>query len=137
MEKVDYAGAVIQFSGVVQGVGFRPFVFRNAHRFHLKGSVQNTDTGVLIKVDGEKRNINRFFEESRNNPPVLAEIHSSSLSYCRPHGYHSFEIIKSTEKKSGFTPVSPDIATCSDCLSDISDQQNRRYKYPFTIRFIK
>lgn len=132
MVNEQYAGAVIRFSGIVQGVGFRPFVFKNARRFHLKGSVCNTGTGVLIKIDGEKRNIERFFKEVCTHPPVLAEIHTSSLSYSKPHGFKKFTIVKSTESNAGFTPVSPDIATCSDCLHDIFNPGDRRYGYPFT-----
>ena len=132
MKANQYAGAVIRFRGIVQGVGFRPFVFRSAHRLHLKGSVQNTGTGVLIRIDGEKKNIECFYEEIRVNPPVLAEIHESSLSFCSPHGFQNFAIVKSTERLQGFTPVSPDIATCEECIQDVFDPTNRRFMYPFT-----
>jgi hydrogenase maturation protein HypF len=132
MGKKSYAGAVVRFSGIVQGVGFRPHVYRSARRFNLKGSVRNTNTGVLIEIDGRPNDIEHFFEDLRLHPPVLAEIHQSSLDYCPPHGYEEFSIAKSSGQPEGFTPLSPDIATCSDCLEDIFDHKNRRYMYPFT-----
>jgi len=132
MKVNQYAGAVIRLSGIVQGVGFRPFVYRNARRLDLKGTVQNTDMGVLIAIDGERANIERFFTEIRDHPPVLAEIHKSSLLYCSPHGFQDFSIGSSSEKRSGFIPISPDIATCAECLEEIFDPGNRRYRYPFT-----
>lgn len=132
MGKEPYAGAVVRFAGIVQGVGFRPHVYKSARRFHLKGSVRNTNTGVLIEIDGKRHDIERFFEDLRLHPPVLAEIHQSSLNFCSPHGFHEFTIEKSTGHREGFTPVSPDIATCRDCLQDIFDPENRRYMYPFT-----
>ena len=132
MKVNQYAGAVIRLSGIVQGVGFRPFVFRNARRLRLKGSVQNTDTGILIKIDGARADIERFFEEIRDRPPALAEIHDSSLSFCSPHGFQDFTIDRSTGRQSGYIPISPDIATCEECLDDVFDPGNRRYLYPFT-----
>lgn len=74
MENEPLVGAVIRYTGIVQGVGFRPFVYRSAHDFNLKGSVQNTGTGVLIRIDGTARNIEGFFTFVRKNVPVLAEI---------------------------------------------------------------
>jgi hydrogenase maturation protein HypF len=132
MGKELYAGAVVRFAGIVQGVGFRPHVYKSARRFHLKGSVRNTTTGVLIEIDGKRHDIERFFDDIRLHPPVRAEIHQSSLNFCPPHGFHGFTIEKSAGRARGFTPVSPDIATCSECLHDIFDPKNRRYMYPFT-----
>ena len=126
------AGAVIRYTGIVQGVGFRPFVYRSAHDFNLKGSVQNTGTGVLIRIDGTTRNIEDFYTFVKKNHPVLAEIHDSSLSFCGPLGFERFTIIESEEISGGFTPVSPDISTCPDCLTEIFDSTDRRYRYPFT-----
>jgi hydrogenase maturation protein HypF len=125
-------GAVIRYSGIVQGVGFRPFVYRCVSDVNLKGSVQNTDTGVLIKVDGTKKEIEGFFYTVKENPPVLAEIHESSMSFCDPFGYTDFTIIESEEINSGFTPVSPDISVCQDCLEEVFDLEDRRFSYPFT-----
>lgn len=132
MGNEQLVGAVIRYTGIVQGVGFRPFVYRSAHDFNLKGSVQNTGTGVLIRIDGTARNIEGFFAFISKNVPVLAEIHDSTLSFCGPLGFKSFTIIESEEIESGFTPVSPDISTCPDCLTEVFDPTDRRYRYPFT-----
>lgn len=125
-------GAVIRYSGIVQGVGFRPFVYRCVRDVDLKGSVQNTDNGVLIRIDGTRKDIEGFFCTVKENPPVLAEIHKSSISFCNPFGYSDFTIIESKEKNSGFTPVSPDISACPDCLAEVFDKEDRRFLYPFT-----
>jgi hydrogenase maturation protein HypF len=152
MESDRIIGAVIRVSGIVQGVGFRPFIYRRAARFGLKGSVRNTDTGVLINVDGPRGEIEKFYREIRLNPPAVAEVHSSSLDFTEPAGFETFTIAQSVQaefdgsseaspegagitlagKVAGFTPVSPDIGTCGECLADISNPGNRRYRYAFT-----
>jgi hydrogenase maturation protein HypF len=147
MESDRILGAVIRVSGIVQGVGFRPFIYRRASMFGLNGLVRNTDTGVLIKVDGPRGDIERFYREIRDNPPVLAEIHSSSLDFTEPAGFQSFTIGESLQEKAGpasaeftavtidsakFTPISPDVAACEECLADIARPGDRRYRYPFT-----
>ena len=126
MDSVGIVGAVIRLGGIVQGVGFRPFVYRQARRFALTGSVKNTDMGVLITVDGKKRDIERFYREIRDNPPALAEIHSVSIHFTGSAGFSAFEISASSGNREGFSPISPDIATCRDCLVDIFTQGNRR-----------
>jgi len=84
MKVNQYAGAVIRLSGIVQGVGFRPFVYRNARRLDLKGTVQNTDMGVLIAIDGERANIERFFTEIRDHPPVNGPVSFPFLPISQP-----------------------------------------------------
>jgi len=132
MDSVGIVGAVIRLGGIVQGVGFRPFVYRQARRFALTGSVKNTGMGVLITVDGKKRDIERFYREIRENPPALAQIHSVSIHFTGSAGFSGFEISASSGDSEGFSPISPDIATCEDCLLDIFTQGNRRARYPFT-----
>jgi hydrogenase maturation protein HypF len=132
MGNESIVGAVIRYSGIVQGVGFRPFVYKCVRDINLKGSVQNTDNGVLIRIDGTRKEIEGFFSTVKENPPVLAEIHKSSISFCNPFGYSDFTIIESEEINGGFTPVSPDISVCHDCLAEVFDKEDRRFLYPFT-----
>lgn len=132
MEKTELVGATIQFSGIVQGVGFRPFVYRKAHLFHLKGSVKNTEQGVIIRVDGDRKVIKGFYQAILKEPPFLADIDRGSISFHDPSGFDEFVIEESSNRREGYTPLSPDIATCSECLSEVFETRDRRYRYPFT-----
>ena len=125
-------GAVIRFQGIVQGVGFRPLVYRRALSSGLTGFIKNTDRGVFIQVDGTETSIRQFYRGILRNPPVLAEIHESSIDIVQAHGYKEFVISGSGEDGGGFTPVSPDIATCDACLREILDPADRRFRYAFT-----
>jgi hydrogenase maturation protein HypF len=132
MGNAGITGAAIRFRGIVQGVGFRPLVYRRALSFNLKGFIQNTDTGVLVKVDGTEKAIKSFYDDILTNPPVLAQIHSSSIDLGDSHGFENFIIIRSEEEGRGFTPISPDVATCGACRKEILDPADRRYRYAFT-----
>lgn len=125
-------GAEICFRGIVQGVGFRPLVYRRAHSFNLMGTIRNTDSGVIIRVEGSRENVEAFYRDLLENPPVLAEIHKSSIDFYPPEGLSEFTILESSEGKEGSTPISPDIATCQSCLKEIFTPSDRRYRYPFT-----
>lgn len=118
--------------GIVQGVGFRPFVFAQARRSSLKGRVLNNATGVLIDVEGEARAIERFVEVIRLNPPPLSVVESVECTdHLTPANFESFCIIESDSKGERFVPISADISTCRDCLSELFNPANRRYRYPF------
>ncbi|MFW6180802.1 MAG: acylphosphatase, partial [Spirochaetota bacterium] len=132
MEHAVDTGAVIRFRGIVQGVGFRPLLYRKARLNGLRGIIRNTEDGVYLRVDGPRGSIERFYREILENPPPFAEIHESSVDYTGPGRFDGLRILHSTEYKGGFTPVSPDIATCGECLEEISDPGNRRHRYPFT-----
>jgi len=132
MENAGTTGAVIWYKGIVQGVGFRPLAYRRAHLYRLRGTIRNTETGVHIELDGSRRSIEQFYRDVLKNPPVLAEIHTSSIEYTKPHGFTKLRIAGSTAEGEGFTPISPDIATCDNCLEEVFDPNNRRYLYPFT-----
>jgi hydrogenase maturation protein HypF len=131
MKDDKVVGATIHFSGIVQGVGFRPAVYRTARKYELKGNVKNTDMGVFIEVVGKQSSIEDFYCNVLDDPPPLSDITNSSIDFHKPSGFESFDIIESVDGE-GFSPVSPDIATCNDCLRDIFDQEDRRYMYPFT-----
>ncbi len=125
------AARIVVF-GVVQGVGFRPFVYRLAHRFGLAGWVKNAGFGVEIHLEARSgAAVGRFLEELRRNPPPLARLERVDVRPARFEGLRAFGIRK-TKEGGGFVFISPDIATCPDCLREVRTPGERRYRYPFT-----
>jgi hydrogenase maturation protein HypF len=122
----------ISVRGVVQGIGFRPFVYRTAARHNLHGWVCNTSEDVKIEVEGEENAIVSFLLELRNQSPPLARIEDFSVTPGQPVNYEKFEIRSSIPEPGKYQLVSPDIATCPKCLYEIFDPFDRRYRYPFT-----
>jgi hydrogenase maturation protein HypF len=125
------AGLSIKVRGIVQGVGFRPFVFTLAEEFGLAGWVVNTSAGVEIEVDGETAALDGFLRRLRSEPPPLARIDEIISISRAPNGYTQFEIRDSRASAEDFQPVPPDIAICSACLTELFDPSNRRFRYPF------
>jgi len=117
--------------GIVQGVGFRPFVHRLAHEFGLHGWVLNSTEGVEIELEGPRLAVQGFLDALPARVPPAALIESVQTVPLPPVGYTSFIIQGSQESAGRFPLVSPDIATCPDCLSELSDPTDRRYRYPF------
>ena len=118
--------------GVVQGVGFRPYIFSLARRRDLRGQVFNNAAGVLIDVEGEKNDIEQFINEIEFNPPPLSQIESVERRDNLPlANYLEFRIVESESAGRKFVPLSADIATCADCLRELFDPRDRRYRYPF------
>lgn len=122
----------IKVNGIVQGVGFRPFIFRTAHKFSLKGFVKNRSDGVLIEVEGEKENLSHFLDCLRKCPPPLTWIDSISIRKTLQIGYNKFRIEESKKDIDKKTYISPDTATCEDCLRELFSPHDRRYLYSFT-----
>lgn len=121
----------ITIRGAVQGVGFRPFVYRLATELKLTGWVNNSTQGVFIEIEGEKSQLESFLLRLEQEKPPLSIIHNLEVSWLAPIGYTNFEIRASvTGEKTAV--VLPDIATCPDCLQEIFNPTNRRYRYPFT-----
>lgn len=118
--------------GTVQGVGFRPFVYRLARELKLTGSVANNGQGVVIEAEGEQSSLQKFIKTLRSSPPPLAKITSLHHSSSSPRGFTKFSILKSVSSPDSRAIIPADIALCRDCLSDIEDLQNRRFGYPFT-----
>jgi hydrogenase maturation protein HypF len=118
--------------GAVQGVGFRPFVFRLATELKLKGWVSNTGQGVFIEVEGDAVSVQRFLFRMEKEKPPRASIHSLESSFLDPVGYEKFEIRSSEDAGSKTAVILPDIATCADCVREIFDPNDRRFGYPFT-----
>ncbi len=122
----------IHVSGVVQGVGFRPFVYQLAHRHGLTGWVCNTSAGVDIEAEGLGPELAQFLAELESEAPAMARIESITSSDGPPNGYQRFEIRRSVSLEGTYQLISPDVATCDDCLGELLDPQDRRYRYPFT-----
>ncbi len=119
----------IEIIGAVQGVGFRPFVYKLAKEIGLRGFIINTPEGVKIEVEGE--NLEKFLKLLQTQKPPLAHIYSLSVEYTHEVGYKDFEIRESNAfgKKEAF--ILPDIGTCEQCLTELFNPKDRRYLYPF------
>lgn len=114
--------------GIVQGVGFRPFVYNLARELSLRGFVTNSSEGVRITVEGDA--LATFIERVRTDAPPLSRITSIDISPAEPSDFTDF-FIKSSNESGSFTLVSPDIAICQDCSRELFDPDDRRYLYPF------
>jgi len=123
----------ITVSGRVQGVGFRPTVYRYALSEKLAGFVSNTAEGVFIEVEGAERNIKNFLRKLKSQPPRQSKITKILVKKIPPKFEKKFIIKKSTDRPGGktFLHISPDISICDDCLKELFDKHNRRYLYPF------
>lgn len=121
----------IQITGVVQGVGFRPYIYRLANECGLAGSVLNDSAGVDIEVEGPVDAVQNFLERLRPEAPPLSRIVTFDISEILSNGDREFRIIKSHGTKDQKVLISPDVAICPDCLREMLDPGDRRYKYPF------
>jgi hydrogenase maturation protein HypF len=121
----------IHVSGIVQGVGFRPFVFALARRCQLRGWVCNTSAGVDIEVEGDAEQLDRFARLLTAEAPPLARIDSVEAHPLPPSGFTDFEIRESLAHPGAFQPISPDVALCAACERELFDPVDRRYLYPF------
>jgi hydrogenase maturation protein HypF len=117
--------------GAVQGVGFRPFVFRLATELRLPGWVLNSAQGVFIEVEGDEPVLREFLRRLEAEKPAISFIQSLEATFLDTIGYQQFEIRESSGGEKTAL-ILPDIATCPDCLHEINDPANRRYRYPFT-----
>ncbi len=118
----------IQIKGIVQGVGFRPFIYNLAKSLDVKGYVTNTSQGVIIDAEGDS--LNEFVKLIRSKRPPLAKIDNIEMREMPQKGFQGFSIIKSLDE-GDFTLVSPDTSVCYDCLMEMFDPTDRRYLYPF------
>ena len=124
--------ANIKVNGIVQGVGFRPFIHKQIKDLKLSGWIRNTSEGAEIEIEGEEDLIDRFTAELWTKKPFLALIESvDAVKTAELAGYEGFEIVKSKAAPSRNTLISPDVGICEDCLRELRDPKNRRYRYPF------
>jgi hydrogenase maturation protein HypF len=126
----------IEVSGIVQGVGFRPYVYRLATGRHLRGTIRNTSAGVTIEIQGPAETVQDFVEHLPAEAPPLARITNLAVHDvpCHPAQIcpdQDFCIVHSREGEEVRTLISPDVATCPDCLREMFDPNDRRYRYPF------
>lgn len=122
---------LVKVNGIVQGVGFRPFVYNRAQELELSGFVKNTVDGVHIEVEGEPRSLKRFLALLQDSPPPLSEISALDYSELPIRGGSGFTIHKSKNAAENRTFISPDVTVCDDCLRELFDPADRRYGYPF------
>lgn len=122
----------ILIKGIVQGVGFRPFIHKLVKNYNLSGWVLNSNQGVEIEVEGKTEEINSFVNAIKEKLPPLAKIEKIEVSQLPLVGYKEFSIKKSIVKEEdSFVLVSPDISICEDCLQELFEPHNRRFRYPF------
>ncbi len=121
----------IAISGIVQGVGFRPFVYSLASQLNLKGFIRNRSGGVLIEVEGSESVLNQFTDRLKSQPPPLSRIDGLSWHQIPAIDDGPFWIAESDASALTQTFVSPDVATCAECRDELFDRSDRRYRYPF------
>ncbi|MCU0510511.1 MAG: carbamoyltransferase HypF [Anaerolineae bacterium] len=122
----------IEIHGAVQGVGFRPYVYRLANDFELRGWVINDARGVFIEVEGPRERVEGFLERLPREVPPRALLQSIETAWLCPIGYQGFEIRHSADGGAKTALILPDIATCDDCLCEVLDPADHRHGYPFT-----
>jgi hydrogenase maturation protein HypF len=118
--------------GAVQGVGFRPFVYRLATEMSLNGWVLNSSSGLVVEVEGTPQHLNLFEKRIKSERPKASVITASESAWLPVKGFTTFEIHHSENDSAKSVNVLPDLATCDDCLRELLDPANRRYRYPFT-----
>jgi hydrogenase maturation protein HypF len=120
----------IKVGGLVQGVGFRPFIFRLASRYDLKGWVANTTEGVEIRIEGDKKDTGAFVEALCSEAPPVSHISEMTAEHADVEGFSDFTVVTSRDNSSLTSEISPDIAVCDECLADLK-MQPHRINYPF------
>jgi hydrogenase maturation protein HypF len=119
----------IQVCGTVQSVGFRPFIYALARRHNLKGTVRNNERGVLLDIEGDSDGATQFLLDLRADPPPLARIDSIECQNgLQLKGYVDFSIDQTTLDGPKLVPVSADVATCAECLRELFDPYDRRFR---------
>ena len=122
----------IKIIGLVQGIGFRPFIYNIATQLHLNGWVNNSSEGVTIQIESNQSQLILFIDKIKQEKPPLSVINDIIITPLHYHGYQSFTIKQSEQKNHNITtPILPDLSTCNDCLTELFDPQNRRFRYPF------
>ncbi|MDO9566464.1 MAG: carbamoyltransferase HypF [Candidatus Desulfaltia sp.] len=127
----DYVAKILNINGIVQGVGFRPFVYQLASKYEIKGSVANTSSGVVIHIEGTKDNIESFCSDLTEKNPPLSHITDISIDLEPVKGFKEFSIAQSIGQSACSTLISPDVSICYDCLTELFDPDDRRFHYPF------
>ncbi|MFY9978596.1 MAG: acylphosphatase, partial [Candidatus Sulfotelmatobacter sp.] len=122
---------IIRVRGVVQGVGFRPFVYRLAVGHLLNGWVLNGEEGVEIHLEGSDAALQAFVHDLKIQPPPAATIAEINVEPAQPLGFNTFTIRESKHRDHPTARISPDLPICDDCLKELFDPNDRRYLYPY------
>jgi hydrogenase maturation protein HypF len=131
MPKLATSAYSVVVRGVVQGVGFRPFVYRLARENGLKGWVLNAEQGVSIHLEGEQESLQCFLDEMKGQPPKAAAIAEVRVEPVASAGFTDFTIRQSIREQQPTVRISPDLAVCQDCLRELFDPRDHRYHYPY------
>lgn len=121
----------IKINGIVQGVGFRPFIYQLAKQLTLSGWVKNSTGGVMIEAEGETEKLEQFKQKIATAPPLNATIYKIEIQQSTPQKEQDFHILQSDNSAEKTMALLPDIATCEECIAELLDPANRRYRYPF------
>jgi hydrogenase maturation protein HypF len=121
----------LHIKGVVQGVGFRPYIYNLSRRFSLGGFTLNDSRGVIVEIEGEIKNVQEFLKTIKNSPPPASHINSIHAKRIALKGQDKFSIKPSLKRQKKFTLISYDLAICADCRRELFTKHNRRYLYPF------
>ncbi|MGA6927590.1 MAG: carbamoyltransferase HypF [Desulfosarcina sp.] len=121
----------LEVNGIVQGVGFRPFIYQLANYYGLKGEVANTATGVSMILEGPEHRMRQFIQDIPHRKPPLAHIVTVTDLPIPVAGFSAFSIVKSRASATRATLISPDAMVCDDCLAEMRDPMDRRFGYPF------
>ncbi|ETR68630.1 MAG: hydrogenase maturation protein HypF [Candidatus Magnetoglobus multicellularis str. Araruama] len=130
-EDTQIVSKKICITGIVQGIGFRPFIYQAAIKYEISGFVSNTLDGVTIAVQGKTQAIDTFVQYIIDHPPVHARIHDIKINTILPLKTNTFQIIDSQLSRNTSPAIPPDIATCQNCLIEMNDPSDRRFHYPF------
>jgi len=125
-------GRHIEIRGVVQGVGFRPWVYQLAARGHVTGSVRNDSTGVIIDAFGDDDAVAHFTDDLGHDAPLAARVREIAWRQIPFQSVDTFTIAESETSAVKRVTIPPDLATCGDCLTEVFDPNDRRYRYAFT-----
>src|SRR5262249_18919615 len=125
------SACLIRVRGIVQGVGFRPFVYRLAQTYKIKGWVLNGPDGVEIHAEGTEQELSGFLHDFRHTTPPAAQVSDVEISSAYPGGFSAFTISESEHNATPTVRISPDLPTCDDCRAELFDPSNRRCGYPY------
>ena len=121
----------ILINGIVQGVGFRPFIYTLATEMGIKGTVSNNPNSVIILAQGTTEQLDRFVDKVKKKKPIASSISKLSYKVITDKGYDDFQIVESYTLLEKSIPVTADLTVCEECLYEMFDSVNRRYLYPF------
>lgn len=127
----NIAAKQIEINGLVQGVGFRPFLLNLAKQYVLKGTVSNTSSGVLAVIEGPSSRLDQFIHAIEKKKPPLSNVTCITSKQLPVTGFKDFQIIQSKSSDRSNTLISPDVTVCADCLAEMKNPGNRRFEYPF------